>query len=193
MNGPVLARIGAARLVLEQVRGQAAHEHISRLQCGALCELFEKAALSAEERAEVASKVIGLAWAADHGMRALGALTPAEQPGPKRRRAQQNFDAIVSYGTQAFWDHLGQASIVANAKLDAIIGLSIRLGLRCPSEHTLKLMNSLWLFCSEPTEELQRMSSQQKYTLLQHTKKEFDKARKLACDPPQYIQKLPEE
>lgn len=193
MSGRVAARIGAARLVLEQVRGQPAHEHISRLQCAALCELFEQVAPSAEERAELASKIIGFHWAGDHGVRVLSALTPTEEPGPKKRRSQQNFDAMVSYGTQEFWDHLGDSAAVSNSKLDSIISMGIRLGLRCPSEHTLKLMNSLWVFCSEPNDRLQRMSSAQKYTLLQHTKREFDRARKLACEPPLYIQKLPEE
>ena len=192
MEVPVAARIGAARLLLAQVKDLPTHEAASKLQCAALCETLQQGQLSAEQRAEVSTNVLGLAWFGDHGLRVLHTLVPPEQPFAKRRRTQQNYDAFIYYGSEEFWTHMQDVSVASPAKLDAIIGLCVRIGCRCPSEFSLKLMNSLWLCCSEKSK-LATMSHQQKYTLLQHTKRAFDKTRKLAADPPNFVAKLPED
>jgi hypothetical protein len=69
--------------------------------------------------------------------------------------------------------------------------LLICLGCRCPSEHSVKLLCSLWLMVSEPAEELLKMTLDQKKVMLSHVKHTFEGLRKAAVDPPQWITTLP--
>ena len=67
----------------------------------------------------------------------------------------------------------------------------ISLGLRLPSEPTLKLMTSIWIVCAESASNLQEMTGFAKHALYQHMKRSFDRSRRLASDPVTYVEVLP--
>jgi hypothetical protein len=188
------ARLGAARLVLEQFpKGSPSHKALSKAQSAALREMLGTAVLTALDRADMANVVVAMNWCEpDDGNSVLAALTPGTSmlPPGKRRRTQQDFLAFCNFGTEAFWSQLlGDAP--TSAKLGIVLQWAIGLGLRCPSEHTLKWLCSVWLAVSQTVAELNVMATVQKKHMLHHTKSVFDALRKHAADPPVWIDKLP--
>jgi hypothetical protein len=78
-----------------------------------------------------------------------------------------------------------------DVKLERILRLAISLGLRCPSEYTLKYLASWWMVTTHSSEELSELTFQNKLVLLAHVKKSFDNHRKKASDPSAWVDKLP--
>ncbi len=155
----VKARLGAARLVLARPSNPEVHRSISALQANAVLEVAGRArhdgTVSAGELAELAVGACDINFAAGDLEKVLAVLTevkPAQTT--KRRRAQQNYLSILQYGTAAMWSSF-QKPGDRNAKLLDILNLRIKLGLRLPSEHTLKLIASWWAVVSE-TEDARR-------------------------------------
>ena len=56
------------------------------------------------------------------------------------------------YGTDTEWDVLTSQSNPSLTKLELIVQLAIGLGMRCPSEPTLKLLCLWWMVCSHTAE-----------------------------------------
>ena len=190
MGREIAARLGAARLVLEEAKGSASHEAVSRLQSRALLHLFATKEMTDIERASVSEQVTQLAWHGTHGLEVLNTLAEDGAGHGRARRRNQSFEALVEYGTAAFWE-FSTSSQPGNAKLDKIIELAICVGLRCPTEPCLKFLTSWWILVSESSNAIQRMSRPSKQALYQHVKKQFDRARRLSADPVVYIVKLP--
>jgi hypothetical protein len=188
------ARLGAARLALEHYpKGSPSHNALSKAQSAALREMLGAAVLTAMERADLANIVVAMNWSEpDDGNSVLAALTPGTPmlPPGKRRRSQQDFLAFCNFGTEALWSQLlGDAP--ASAKLGIVLQWAMGLGLRCPSEHTMKWLCSVWLAVSQTEAELVVMETVQKKHMFNHTKSVFDSLRKHAVDPPVWIDKLP--
>ena len=112
-------------------------------------------------------------------------------PPGKRRRSQQNFAALHAYFPDAVWDVLCSQDELATSKLEAIVDFSLSLGLRLPTEPTLKMMTSIWMLTSEPSDKLSCMKAGAKHALLMHMKLTFDRARKLRGDPIEFVEVLP--
>ena len=152
--------------------------------------------MSANDIAALAEIAVAIPWASDvHTSTVLTALTPAVAtmlPPGKRRRSQQNFLSFCSYGTAAFWGGLA-GDAPSGAKLQMVLSRAIRLGLRCPSEHSLKLLCSLWAFVTHSPDELACLAPATKPTLLRQVKVAFDVQRKAMPDPVEWLDKLPED
>jgi hypothetical protein len=73
---------------------------------------------------------------------ALQLFTPKTTPAASTRRAMQNFSTIADFFTADEWSVLDSEGS-SQAKVNTICSRAIKLGLRCPSEPTLKLMSSL--------------------------------------------------
>ena len=188
------ARLGAARLVLEQYpKGSPNHKALSKAQAAALREMLGTAVLTAMDRADLANVVVGINWCEpEDGTSVLAALAPETStlPPGKRRRTQQDFLAFCNYGTDEFWNQL-LGEVPTSAKLGIILQWAIGLGLRCPSEHTMKWLCSVWLAVGQTEAELVAMDPAQKKHMFNHTKAVFDSMRKHAAEPPMWIDKLP--
>jgi hypothetical protein len=188
------ARLGAARLVLEEYpKGSPSHKALSKAQSAALVEMLGAAVLTAVERADLANLVVAMSWCEpDDGNSVLAALTPVTSmlPPGKRRRTQQDFLAFCNFGTEELWSQL-LGGAPASAKLGIALQWAIGLGLRCPTEHTMKWLCSVWLAVSQTEAELVVMEPVQKKHMFHHTKSVFDSLRKHAADPPVWIDKLP--
>jgi hypothetical protein len=194
MDPNVRARLGAARLVLDEHFGTTSHELVSRTQAAALQSVLSGATLTAEQKADLAVGVLQCKW---HGLDATAVMQMLAAPvvGHRlgsRRRASQCFEAMFQYGTEEFWQDL-LAPSVASVKLDLLLQLAVRLGLRIPSEPTLKFITSWWLVASEDTRELGRLTAGQKHTYLLHVKGQFHALAKLLPDPLEHLAQLPSD
>jgi hypothetical protein len=191
----IKARVGAARLLLDQhVAGSALHERVSRLQAAAIMELVGQSTLSSQVRADLSGTVLGMNLHPPDMHAILGSLSEgvAVSSGAKRRRVQQNWMAVHNYGTAEFWTRLQDPAMPGSCKLDLILQLAIGLGLRLPTEPSIKWMTSWWLSVAEEPSEVARMDGAAKKTMLAHVKATFDGLRKAAGDPVLFLEKLPE-
>jgi hypothetical protein len=194
MDPNVRARLGAARLVLDEHFGTASHELVSRTQSAAFLSVLSSATLTAEQKADLTVGVLQCKW---HGLDSTAVMQMLAAPvvGHRlglRRRASQSFEAMFQYGTEGFWQDL-LAPSVTSVKLDLLLQLAVRLGLRTPSEPTLKFMTSWWLVASESTRELGRLTAAQKHTYLLHVKGQFHALAKLLPDPLEHLAQLPSD
>lgn len=158
----VSARLGAARLVLHEHVGKPTHAGVSKLQLAAMAEVLSEGELSATERADLSNAALACEWHGQDAMAVLTAMVPPESQFVKRRRVQQSYENIVAYGTCELWDDL--VSDVSPAfKLQKILDLAFSLGLRCPTEPTIKLLTSWWVVSAETEAGIRRMTQPQKH------------------------------
>ena len=102
------SRMGVARLVLEETAGAPSHKSLSKSQAAAIVSMASAAGgeLTTIDLADLSATAVGLKWAADADLQlVLHALTPETKalPPGRRRRSQQNYLCIASYGDDAFW------------------------------------------------------------------------------------------
>lgn len=183
MERQIRARLGAARIVLEQVAGTATHAAVSQVQAAAVCEVLMSQPTSAELRAGLCSTVVEMKWHGDDAARVLGALSEkGPLPATKRRRTAQHYaPAVLSYGRQEDQELLASSSGSSDMKLERILQLCVGIGLRCPSEGTLKLLASWWMVATHGNE-VENLEMKHKLALFQHVKKAFDQMRRrLSC------------
>jgi len=107
-----------------------------------------------------------------------------------RRRSQQDFLNILHFGTTELWNSLAGPGH-RESKLHDILSLSLVLGLRLPTEHTVKLVTSWWIVMSESEDARRAMDVNNKLMLLQFVKGELERLRKLPGDPINFIETLP--
>ena len=189
---PILARIGATRLLLQEVSATAAHKDVSALQKAALEQLLADHSLGAEQRAALAEDLIKIQWHGQDGLALLSTLTSqASKPAAKRRRCGQSYETIVQFLTEGEWNTLTTDGHPASVKLHVLLSACVSLGLRTPTEPCLKFLASVWMLLAMGIDEIRRHSCEQKAVMLQTTKVEFDKLRRSAPDPVEHIQELP--
>ena len=186
-------RVGAARVALENSNGTPNHKNISTTQAAAVVSELKGVAFTPGEKADFSAKVVELKWATQQDLDiVLECLTPGPcTPSAKRRRSQQDFRSVHLYGDETFWDALTSTSMGSAAKLQLLLQLAMRLGLRLPSEHSLKWLTSLWLFATNSEEDLIRMDAVGKAVFLKHTKNVMDGFRRTASDPFSWVHTLP--
>jgi hypothetical protein len=199
--GQIRARIGAARLILEQHAGQPPFAAMSAVQSTALASVLQsaKGTITAEDAADLMTKVTDIKWACDEDAAAVfQELVPKKQeemePSSKRRRRDlQDFEQWHVFGDEAFWQQVQQPGVPMQAKLIHICQRCLSLGLRLPTEHTLKWITAVWISFSHSAEAQVSMDGGQKATYLKHAKKVFDNLRRHAPDPQVWMQKLPDD
>ena len=188
----ISARLSAADRLLAESADRPSHVALSALQRGAVIELIGQHQLSADERVKIADVVLKLKWHGEHGLHVLTALQQSAIAVPnssmRKRRTLQDYEAMIHYFTQARWSML-TADSCNDVKLQIIVDQCIALGLRCPSEPTLKTMCSFWMLVSEANPN--SIERHQKQILLKYTKSVFDKSRKNAADLETHVEKLP--
>ena len=189
----IRARLGTARLILSEHDGRPSHAAISRVQASAIVDLLQRSDLVPSMRADILDVVCQMKWHGDDAKSVLDVLAPQHiaPPSLKRRRVQQNYLSILQFFTESLWEVLLSTDETSEVKLSMLVDFSLSLGLRCPTEPSMKLLTSIWIAMSEPSASLQRMTPSSKHTLFMHFKTSFDRARKLAGDPVVYIEVLP--
>ena len=195
MEQHLRARLGASRILLQQHAGKPSFSNISRLQSDAVIQLAKTAVteLSAATRADLVSVVMSVPWSTGHGEAILAVFTPTspQEVVIRRRRQQCYTPALMSYLTQAEWDILMQLGD-HQCKLECILQALLQLGLRCPSEPTLKMATSLWILCTHDDGQQLALLPAQKTGLHTCVKGRFDAMRRRALDPSDWILVLPQ-
>ena len=133
-------------------------------------------------------------WAGDDGAKLVSAISSSvasiSRP-PKQRRCGQAYESVVQYFTADEWLIL-QENNPGGAKLRVIFDTLYGLGLRCPTEPTLKFVCSLWMYLDLNEAELRRMTPQNKGTMLQHVKSEFQRGKSGLPDAVEHLACLPQ-
>jgi hypothetical protein len=195
----VKARIGAARLILEgQQVGTSTYNKMSSLQSLAVAETIKAATvpLSAVDIADIAETAARVPWASTDVDIILDALRrrhgACEAPAAKKRRVQQDFRAFIYFFDSNQWSKLMASGTGKEFKLQSTLTHLLKLGMRTPSEPSLKLLASFWLCCTESEDYLEGMDGNQKGAVLQYVKHEFDSVRRAApTDPVIWFDVLP--
>ena len=158
--------------------------------------MISSAKLDSEQCLVVAQLALDVPWASDSDKnKVMGALKPAdvaETSEKRHRRSTQTYTAIHMYLADHMWEAMLDKTVTSDTKLTALLGHGIKLGLRCPSEPTLKWLCSLWLVCGHDFASLSRIGQVAKTMHLKTVKQQFDALRRRAPDPFSWIEKLPQ-
>ena len=188
-------RLGAARVALNDCTPEQ-RVVMSRTQALAVVDLVKRAggSLTREEAADLSVKIMEVKWCADDATLLLKAVQPksAITGGTGTRRGMQNYNInLLEFFTAAQWDTLEAVKGSKNGKLELIMSVATRAGLRCPSEHSLKFLTSIWLLLSVPSEELASLDASSKALMLSYVKKDFARYVRKLEDPPEWVIELP--
>ena len=180
------------RLVLEDHVGSAAHAHMSKVQAAALVEVAAASSdvLSAE-LADLSATATSIQWAGKDIMVVLDAFSPPEKKPRARRRFQQDWTCVMAYGDESFWQTFEAAN--AEGKLQTLVNLAIRTGLRCPTEPTVKWLTAVWIASTHNDQQMANMNLVTKISNMVHVKTVCDAVRKKLPDPVQHLEQLPSD
>ena len=186
-------RLALTRLLLVENASLPMLAKMSELQAAAVASMIASATLSAADQAELSAIAIGVPWTSDADIaKVLNAFAVAAPLAPgKRRRSQQDYTSVHHYLTANMWDGMLDGTVPSDTKLTAFMGHCIHLGMRCPTEPTLKWLCSLWLVCCTDPGDLARMSVIDKTLKFKQVKLHFNQYRMRACDPPVWVERLP--
>jgi hypothetical protein len=155
------------RALLDREHGSSSFAALSRIQSSAVVDLATKCQPDAGAACELAEVVLSISWACnsdrDSVLDALAARTPAKK---RFRRALQDFKSFPQYFTAEQWGQLQDETLASPCKLTMLLSHCSKLGLRLPTEGTLKLLASLWTVMSESPIQIARSHPEQKTQLL---------------------------
>ena len=186
----VRARIGSARLLLASLEwGSPGHGAASKTQSAALIQTVSQVSLSGDERAALQALAADVRWAPSD----LDAVMLSFSATPHQRNQMQHYESLPEYFTRAEWDMMTNAEATIAIRQEVIINKAVLLGLRCPSEPCLKLLNSLAMVLSESEDsKALLMSAAHRQDLLKHFKLQVKAAvRRTSSPPPVYLSRLP--
>ena len=183
-------RICTAANALEEVAGTSSHQAVSSTQKGALLELLQRemrrAGISKEEAANLSLLTARCNWYGEDGKELQTALLTHKYTA--NRRDQQDYMDLPSYLKAELWKNLKSDDVPASAKRNLIMQFALELGLRNPTEPSIKLLNSLALVAGS-TSVLH--GSDQKVIMLKAFKAGFKRMVRNAPAPIAYLLKLP--
>jgi len=152
------------------------------------------AAMPADALAGLCAEILGMKWFGNDHTVILDAMRPQSTtlPPGKRRRSQQHWSPqILGYATRQDHELLSNPDIAAHIKIDRIINVCMDLGLRCPSEQTMKYICSWWQVVSHSPSALGQLSTFDKMNFLATAKRQFDLCRRRAPEPYRFCERLP--
>ncbi len=149
--------------------------------------------LAADECLKLAEMALMVPWAADGDRdRVLSAFQSSEPvTAASRRKKQQHYNTIHMYLTEHMWDAMMDPDVQKDTKLNALVTHCFKLGMRNPTEPSMKLICSLWLMCCHSNGDLSRMSSVSKSLYLKTVKQNIENQRRRSHDPPSWVEVLP--
>ena len=191
MNRAVRARIGCARIVLEEV-DTASAAAVSCTQKAALTDLIrrEKArgAIGVEEAADLSTLICKVRWHGEDGAVVQRELTTADR---NCRRVQQDYTKFLSYITKSQWEFFSSGDGDIGVITDVVQEASLRLNLRNPTEPTAKLLSSLCAVLRAQKAVTMKFGTVQKQVMYQNFKTSFRRKSRQAPHPSLYLAELP--
>ena len=113
----------------------------------------------------------------------MQALAPRCSPQIKARHGMQTYTCMHEYFTEAEWKILREPKVTMSHQRDVIFARAAKLGLRSPSEPTVKWLTSLLLVLCETPESLNGMVSALKHDMLNNFKVLFKSYFRRAMEP----------
>lgn len=163
---------------------------MSRLQAAAFLEgLHTAQGLTATDKATLMDDLMEVNFEPGDKDKLVVALAAGRPDEPQARRKQQDFSAIPDFFLEKEWGLLRNTRTTVFAKSSIVVGRSLKVGLRLPSEGTFKLLCSLLLVADGQGEAL---TPAQKVQLLQYFKTEFRRSARGWPDPLVFLARLPD-
>ena len=156
--------------------------------------MLRSSALSHVECCEVLSIAARVTWARENDFEEISSILSENvqtPPQKKTRRQQQDFCNFLQYGTASFCAIFNGDGTAPTSRLSILRQCLLKLGLRCPTESTFKMMTSAWLVATHASGELWNIDTQTKLTFLRHVKTTFDGYRRKAAEPEVYVPSPP--
>ena len=107
------------------------------------------------------------------------------------RRTAQNFEPFVQYLPEKVWKLLLDPDFVQDYRVDVLHAWLRTMGLRNPTEGTIKLINSFCLSLAERWDALVTMNTSTKTVFFTNIMTTWGRASRSAPPPAEYIEKLP--
>ena len=166
---------------------------MSQIQANAVIEqLNSTTGLTAEQKSEIAVLVANVPWHSPAEKDSILDMIQTDAPSFKKRRQMQDFMAVHHYLTAGMWDAFKDSTIPSEVKLQGLLSHAMKLGLRTPSEPSLKWLCSLWLWITLDGATLTRMDMVSKGMRLKTVKSVWDNLRRRSPgEPPAVVDKLP--
>jgi len=191
----VRGRLGAARVLLEPLVRDSAYPAISRNQATAVVECLSRGGdrLSADDRTMLLQVATTVPWADGDSSLVLTALAGGEPAVTANltRRPQQDFRHFLAYLTADRWENLLDTNVSAYSKQEVILEWLRLLGLRNPTEPTLKFIASSIILLAEGWEKAQVMQVGVKKCYMRSVGSDFKRSVRMASAPIHYIASLP--
>ena len=129
----------SSRLYLDNIKGEPTLPQMSALQSASVAHDVSSADLTPDQSLSVARALADVPWATDEDSeRVLSQLVVSEPATKKGRRSQQNWLALHSYFSAEQWRTLVDDKVPSEVKPSAMVAHLIRMGLRSPTEPTIK-------------------------------------------------------
>jgi hypothetical protein len=181
-------------MILKDVEGTPQHTMVSLAQAGSLKSAIAGARkdMAPDQIAATTTTLTTLDWASDeHMLAVLHELNPpSSHEKLLKRRCMQDYLFLANYFPKHVWTILQDPTVDKELKLGEMLRLMCQLGLRTPSEQSIKRLASLWVVVSH--EVTDQISIADRTVLHMHVKQRFDGLRKKIADPPEWCAKLPE-
>lgn len=177
---------------MQGISGTSALPQMSSLQSASVAQDIINGKFSAEETLKIAEAVAQIPWATEADRDRILKQLVVEEPANKAgRRSQQNWLAMHNYFSAEQWSGFLDPAIPSEVKQTSIIAHLFRMGLRLPSEATMKWICSFWTLISTDAQELPRIDLMTKSLRLRNLKSKLESFRRKAEEPVQWVQTLP--
>ena len=150
MSRAFRARLSASKAVLEAACSDVERVQISKIQVLALIDQLNREQLSAETAADLTDAIQHIGFASVYKKMLIDKIEKSLRVRPQHgRRELQNYQSVLGFFTQLHWSKMMDAQANAITVRDIIIRHVVALGCVNPSEHTSRLLNSLWILLTE--------------------------------------------
>lgn len=162
---------------IKQLKGAPATAQVLEAQKVHIEGMVAQADLSVEQAGRIMAALGEIPWSAGvlaelTQVVAQRTLSAPSLPQLGRSRLQ-DYRSLVHYFSESEWAQLSSERVLSHCKLELVLGRSISLALRNPTEATFQALTSLHLACAEGYQKACNLNPQLKYNTLQHVKKVF--------------------
>ena len=138
------ARLGLARVTLGRSVGTVSHGPMSAAQAGAAKDVADRVvkSIGPAEKAALVELAALCAFTATDMATVLNSILGSVGSAGLVRRTAQNFEPFVHYLPEKVWNLLLDPDSVQDYRVDVLHAWLRTMGLRNPTEGTIKLINS---------------------------------------------------
>jgi hypothetical protein len=170
-----LERAQAVKTFLDHVRSSLNFVNHARTQHLSLKSLLLalSAIAAAANSTEICNRIVECAFPTDLEADLLFEARARAATSTQRRLLVQAYECFFAYLVQDRWNVLASTTESDHAKLNCILTLVVRLGLRNASERTFQVMTALWIMATRGVNALHSMDPHSLHESFKHVKIAF--------------------